>query len=66
MSAVHMAPEEAIKAHRILGSAVSLAIHHGTFQMADEGIDAAQEQILTSQRPDSFLVLKNGESIVIA
>jgi L-ascorbate metabolism protein UlaG (beta-lactamase superfamily) len=66
MSAVHMAPEEAVKAHQLLGSGVSIAIHHGTFQLADDGIDAAREQLSTSPRPDSFLLLKNGESIGIA
>jgi L-ascorbate metabolism protein UlaG (beta-lactamase superfamily) len=66
MSAVHMAPEEAVKAHRILGSSVSIAIHHGAFQLADDGLDAAREQLSTSLRPDSFVILKNGESIRLA
>jgi L-ascorbate metabolism protein UlaG (beta-lactamase superfamily) len=65
MSPVHMAPEEAVKAHQILGSSVSIAIHHGTFQLADDGLDAAREQLSTSLRPDSFVILKNGESISI-
>ena len=66
MSAVHMAPEEAVKAHRILGSSVSIAIHHGTFQLADDGLDAPREQLSASSRPESFVILKNGESISIA
>ena len=39
MSPVHMAPEEAVRAHQILGAQTSIAIHHGTFQLADDGID---------------------------
>ena len=36
----HMNPEEAVKAHRLLESRASLAIHHGTIQLTDEAIDA--------------------------
>jgi L-ascorbate metabolism protein UlaG (beta-lactamase superfamily) len=37
MSEVHMSPEEAVKAHRILGSGISVASHFGTFPLADDG-----------------------------
>ena len=40
MSAVHMNPAEAVQASIDLGSAVSVAIHFGTFPLADEGYDA--------------------------
>ena len=66
MSPVHMAPEQALEAHRILGSASSLAIHHGTFQLADESLDAPKRQILKSSPPDSFLLLANGQSAGVA
>ena len=36
----HMNPDEAVKAHRLLESRASLAIHHGTIQLTDEAIDA--------------------------
>jgi L-ascorbate metabolism protein UlaG (beta-lactamase superfamily) len=62
MSAVHMAPEDAVRAHEILGSGTSIAIHHGTFQLADDGIDTAKHQLLASSPPDSFLILENGQS----
>jgi L-ascorbate metabolism protein UlaG (beta-lactamase superfamily) len=65
MSPVHMAPEQAVDAHRILGSATSIAIHHGTFQLADEGLDTPAQSIAGSAAPPSFLVLKNGESVNI-
>jgi L-ascorbate metabolism protein UlaG (beta-lactamase superfamily) len=60
MSPVHMSPGEAIRAHEILTAGVSIAIHHGTFQLADEGIDTPMKQLLSSQS-DSFLVLRNGQ-----
>lgn len=65
MSSVHLAPEDAVRAHEILGSGTSIAIHHGTFQLGDDGIDTAKHQLLASSRPDSFLILENGQSIGI-
>lgn len=61
MSPVHMSPDEAIKAHEILAATTSIAIHHGTFQLADEGIDSPRKQIVASPRHESFLVLNNGQ-----
>ena len=66
MSAVHMAPEQAVEAHNILGSGTSIAIHHGTFQLADDSINTAQEQLTAAGRPESFLVLENGASVTLA
>ncbi|MCA3554497.1 MBL fold metallo-hydrolase [Aestuariivirga sp.] len=66
----HMNPEEAVKAHNILESRASLAIHHGTIQLTDEAIDApvaalksALEQY--SVDPASFLVPDAGETLDI-
>jgi L-ascorbate metabolism protein UlaG (beta-lactamase superfamily) len=61
MSPVNMAPEEAVRAHEILGAETSVAIHHGTFQLADEGIDTPQKQLMACRRNDRFLILRNGE-----
>jgi L-ascorbate metabolism protein UlaG (beta-lactamase superfamily) len=61
MSPVHMAPEEAVRAHEILGAKTSIAIHHGTFQLADDGIDTPQKRLMACRRDDSFLILKNGQ-----
>jgi L-ascorbate metabolism protein UlaG (beta-lactamase superfamily) len=60
MSAVHMAPDEAVRAHEILGAGTSIAIHHGTFQLADEGIDTPAKQLRACSPPESFMVLENG------
>jgi L-ascorbate metabolism protein UlaG (beta-lactamase superfamily) len=64
MSSVHMGPDEAVKAHEILGATTSIAIHHGTFQLADESLDAPK-QLLSECAPDNFLILNNGESMVL-
>jgi L-ascorbate metabolism protein UlaG (beta-lactamase superfamily) len=61
MSRVHMGPEDALRAHAILGAETSIAIHHGTFQLADEGLDTPKKQIIAGARPESFLVLNNGQ-----
>lgn len=61
MSPVHMAPDEAIRAHQILAARTSIAIHHGTFQLSDESLDTPQKQLHACAQHESFLVLKNGE-----
>jgi L-ascorbate metabolism protein UlaG (beta-lactamase superfamily) len=60
MSPVHMDPAEAVRAHQILGARSSIAIHHGTFQLADESLDTPARELLAGAPPE-FLVLKNGE-----
>jgi L-ascorbate metabolism protein UlaG (beta-lactamase superfamily) len=65
MSPVHMGPEDAVRAHRILGAQTSIAIHHGTFQLADEGLDTPKKRLSDCTAGDSFLVLGNGESVTL-
>jgi L-ascorbate metabolism protein UlaG (beta-lactamase superfamily) len=65
MSPVHMAPEEAIRAHEILAARTSIAIHHGTFQLGDEGIDTPKRSLIACARDDTFLVLDNGQSVTL-
>ena len=61
MSPVHMGPDQAVRAHEILAAKTSIAIHHGTFQLADDGLDNPKKQLLAIRPPDSFLVLNNGQ-----
>jgi len=61
MSPIHMAPDEAVRAHEILAAETSIAIHHGTFQLSDDGIDTPKQQLIACAQHQSFLVLKNGE-----
>jgi L-ascorbate metabolism protein UlaG (beta-lactamase superfamily) len=65
MKPVHMDPEEAIAAHHFLGAKTSVAIHHGTFQLADDAVDTARERLLACAPPDSFLILDNGQSVLL-
>ena len=66
MSPIHMAPEDAIRAHEILAAQTSIAIHHGTFQLADEGLDTPKKQLKACGASESFLVLNNGQSVTLA
>lgn len=61
MSPVHMNPDEAVEAHRILGAGIGIPIHYGTFQLADESIDAPRRRLQLVAAPDSFRILDNGE-----
>src|SRR5579864_3764831 len=61
MSPVHMAPDEAVRAHDILAAKTSIAIHHGTFQLTDESLDTPKQQLIACAKNQSFLVLNNGQ-----
>jgi len=61
MSPVHMGPDDALRAHEILRAKTSVAIHHGTLQLADEGLDTPRNWLSTRAPQDSFLILNNGQ-----
>jgi L-ascorbate metabolism protein UlaG (beta-lactamase superfamily) len=61
MSPVHMAPDEAMRAHQILAARTSIAIHHGTFQLTDESIDTPKKELIARAQDEAFLVLNNGQ-----
>jgi L-ascorbate metabolism protein UlaG (beta-lactamase superfamily) len=70
MSPIHISPEEAIKVHVDLKTAVSIAMHYGTFPLGDDGqeepvadLNQAMKQYNISQ--DEFLILKEGFSYEI-
>lgn len=65
MAPIHMGPEEAILAHQILGAGTSIAIHHGTFQLGDDAVDTPKRILAASASPDSFLILRNGQTASI-
>jgi L-ascorbate metabolism protein UlaG (beta-lactamase superfamily) len=68
MAPVHMNPEEAVRAHRETRARVSIAMHFGTFQLTDEGIDEplrALEAAKAAQGVEAFRVLDFGESVVL-
>jgi len=62
----HMNPGEAVQAHQDLDAKKSIAIHFGTFQLSDEGIDKPvedlQKALTKTPTPSSFLILQVGET----
>jgi L-ascorbate metabolism protein UlaG (beta-lactamase superfamily) len=65
MGGVHVTPAEAVAAHQALGASTSVAIHFGTFSLADDAQDdppAALSAALAAQQPrPRFWVLGFGE-----
>ena len=68
MSPMHMSPDEAWQAHRILQAQTSVAIHYGTFRLADDGETEAVDRLreLTADPPSdavgwpAFLAIEPG------
>jgi L-ascorbate metabolism protein UlaG (beta-lactamase superfamily) len=65
MAPVHMGPDDALRAHEILGARTSIAIHQGTFQLGDDGIDTPKQKLQACAAGDSFLVLNNGQAVTL-
>jgi L-ascorbate metabolism protein UlaG (beta-lactamase superfamily) len=74
MSLVHMSPDEALRAHQILQAQTSVAIHYGTFRLADDGETEARDRLreLVSQHATDaggakpFLALEAGVGYDVA
>jgi L-ascorbate metabolism protein UlaG (beta-lactamase superfamily) len=70
MRSHHMNPEEAVEAHLNLRSQKSVAIHWGTFALTDEPLDEPPIRLKKAVKekempPETFLILKHGESIIL-
>jgi L-ascorbate metabolism protein UlaG (beta-lactamase superfamily) len=70
MSSVHISPDEAVKAHKILHSKKSMGIHFGTISQADDGqyepIYYLKEALNKENIPsDEFIVLPEGDGLRI-
>ena len=64
MGPVHMSPEDAAKAHEDLGSPESMAMHFGTFNLADDADGQAQAELRRAleDRSERFWIPEPGES----
>jgi L-ascorbate metabolism protein UlaG (beta-lactamase superfamily) len=70
MQASHMDPSEAVRAHQLLKSKLSLAMHHRCFPLADEGMFDAENDLLLALKNENidqkqFLAPYEGTSINI-
>jgi L-ascorbate metabolism protein UlaG (beta-lactamase superfamily) len=66
MAYAHLDPEDAVRAHQVLGAQTSLGVHFGTFQLTDEPVDEPVERLHAALKaagiPQSrFWVLGFGE-----
>ncbi len=63
MSPIHMSPEQAVEAANDLRAGLSVPMHYGTFNLADDGETEPLEALAAAlqKRPTSFAVLGFGE-----
>lgn len=65
MGSVHMSPTEAVAVHRILQPQESIAIHHGTFSLADDGelvpAAALDEELRRNPPATPFRIIPEGQ-----
>jgi L-ascorbate metabolism protein UlaG (beta-lactamase superfamily) len=62
MGPVHLSPAEALRAHRVLGARTSVALHFGTFRIADDAEGQAVAALrVEGEQPADFWVLACGE-----
>lgn len=67
MEPMHTNPEDAVRIHRDLGAALSVAMHWGTFPLTDEPFDEPPRRLRAAQREagvpeDAFWVMGHGET----
>ena len=71
MKAVHMNPDEALRAHLAVRSRRSLGMHFGTFQLTNEAIEAplvalAEARTRHAVTPADFVALDFGETCLLS
>jgi L-ascorbate metabolism protein UlaG (beta-lactamase superfamily) len=69
MSPVHMSPAQAVDAHLILQPERSLAIHWGTFQLADDGprepVEDLEHALKANPASPPFEARPNGGGVLL-
>lgn len=65
MSPIHLSPEESVKVHQDVRSRQSIAMHFGTFPLADDGTGQAEEELILELEKKgipqrNFLIPKEG------
>ena len=66
MSPIHVSPDQSVQLHKDVKSQQSIAMHFGTFPLADEGQGKAEEDLILAldeaEIPQSkFLIPEEGE-----
>lgn len=68
MSPIHVSPDEAVRIHQDVKSRHSIAMHFGTFPLADEGQGKAEEDLILALEAGkveqkAFVIPQEGEAI---
>lgn len=71
MRDIHINPDEAVKIHVDLNAKLSIASHFATFQLTDESYEQPVEDLkkaldMHNIKPNDFLAMKIGQSIIVA
>jgi L-ascorbate metabolism protein UlaG (beta-lactamase superfamily) len=64
MKAAHIDPTEAVQAHQVLGASTSVAMHFGTFQLGDDGLEEPVRDLrraIAAAGEPRFWILEQGE-----
>ncbi|MEQ8882195.1 MAG: MBL fold metallo-hydrolase, partial [Cyclobacteriaceae bacterium] len=69
MTPIHVSPVESIKIHKDVKSKQSIAMHFGTFPLADDGMGRAEKDLIatlkkTRTSQESFLIPDEGKPLV--
>jgi len=67
MKTMHVNPEEAVKVHKDLRAAYSVAMHWGTFRMTDETLDEPPKRLAAARAAagiptERFFIMRHGET----
>lgn len=69
ISAVHLRPEQSVRAHQVLGAKRSVGCHFGTWQLADDGYQEVLDDLSKGLKQynvseDEFLAPDNGKTLL--
>jgi L-ascorbate metabolism protein UlaG (beta-lactamase superfamily) len=70
MSVIHTSPEDAVNIHKVLKSPQSIAMHYGTFPMADDGMGESCDELRRISKEvgmgiGEFICLDEGKSVTL-
>ncbi|NJM33149.1 MAG: MBL fold metallo-hydrolase [Limnobacter sp.] len=70
MKAQHINPEEAVRVHQEVGSALSIGVHWGTFELTDEALDKPVEDLKKAKAKlgvadSAFRLLAQGQTVAL-
>ncbi len=70
MKPIHCSPAQAIEIHEMVQATKSVACHHGTFPLGDDGMDEPAQELAAARSEkgiasDTFVILQNGHHLQI-